>query len=178
MSRSGSFRFKEHPFSQTLVPRSPLHVSDPHTGNIQALEYLPPSVAHKTLGHYKEPIGLQKTQFRKLKEKSDRITEFLWSTLLTRGEAWTYYRSCYVPAVTYPLTSSFLSTSQLKSVQAKAMAIITAKCGFNRKTKMEVLYGPRDLGGAKFHHLTVHQGIYQTKYFFRLLRIVLFKRSN
>ncbi|KAI2502417.1 hypothetical protein MHU86_12074 [Fragilaria crotonensis] len=126
----------------------PLQVSDPLTDNIQVLEFLPPSVAHKTLGHYKEPVGIQKTQFRQLKEKSDRITEFLWSTHFTREEAWTYYRSCYVPAVTYPLTSSFLSSSQLTSIQTKAMAIIAAKCGFNRKTKKEVLYGPHDLGGA------------------------------
>jgi hypothetical protein len=32
-----------------------LQIQDPHTRNHQTLEYLPPSVAHKTLGHYKEP---------------------------------------------------------------------------------------------------------------------------
>ena len=47
------------------------------------------------------------------------------------------------------------------------MAIITAKCGFNRKTKLEVLYGPRELGGADFKLLTVQQGIAQTMYFLR-----------
>jgi hypothetical protein len=145
----------------------PLQVTDPLTDNIQVLEFLPPSVAHKTLGHYKEPVGIQKMQFRQLKEKSDRITEFLWSTHFTREEAWTYYRSCYVPAVTYPLTSSFLSPSQLTSIQTKAMAIIAAKCGFNRKTKKEVLYGPHELGGAGFCHLIAQQGICQTTYFLR-----------
>ena len=106
-------------------------------------------------------------QFCQLKAKSDEITDFLWSTHFTRDEAWTYYRSCYVPAVTYPLTSSFLSPSQLATIQTKAMAIITAKCGFNRHTKMEVLYGPRDLGGAEFCHLITQQGICQTTYFLR-----------
>jgi hypothetical protein len=145
----------------------PLEVSDPFSDTTQSLEFLPPSVAHKTLGHYKEPVGLQKTQFWRLKEKSDHITEFLWSTYFTREEAWTFYRSCYVPAVTYPLTSSFLSGSQLKAIQAKAMAIITAKCGFNRHTKSEILYGPRDIGGADFCHLQSQQGIGQTTYFLR-----------
>ena len=146
---------------------SPLQVLDPLTGRTQTLDFLPPSTAHKTLGHYKEPYGLQKMQFRQLKAKSDEITDFLWSTHFTRDEAWTYYRSCYVPAVTYPLTSSFLSPSQLATIQTKAMAIITAKCGFNRHTKMEVLYGPRDLGGAEFCHLITQQGICQTTYFLR-----------
>jgi hypothetical protein len=57
--------------------------------------------------------------------------------------------------------------SQLATIQTKAMAIITAKCGFNRHTKMEVLYGPRDLGGAEFCHLITQQGICQTTYFLR-----------
>ena len=146
---------------------TPLQILDSHTGNAQTLEYLPPSVAHKTLGHYKEPMGLQKMQFRQLKAKSDDITAFLWSNHFTREEAWTFYRSCYIPAVTYPLASSFLTQSQLKHIQCKAMAIITAKCGFNRNTKTEVLYGPKELGGADFRHLIVQQGIAQTMYFLR-----------
>jgi hypothetical protein len=150
---------------------TPLQVPDVLNDTLHTLEFLPPSVAHKTLGHYKEPVGLQKQQFRQLKEKSDRITEFLWTTPLTREEAWTYYRSCYVPAVKYPLTSSFLSQSQLKGIQTKAMAIITARCGFNRNTKSEVLYGPRDLGGADFLHLAVQQGICQVTYFLRHWRL-------
>ena len=128
-------------------------------------------MAHKTLGHYKEPIGIQKTQFRQLKAKSDSITAFLWSTHLTREEAWIYYQSCYVPAVTYPLTSTFLSTAQLHQIQSKAMAIITAKCGFNRHTKTEVLFGPKTLSGAEFRHLSVQQGIVQIMYFLRHWRI-------
>jgi hypothetical protein len=51
------------------------------------------------------------------------------------------------------------------------MAIITAKCGFNRNTKSEVLYGPRDLGGVDFLHLAVQQGICQVTYFLRHWRI-------
>jgi hypothetical protein len=145
----------------------PIEVPDRDTSHNQTLEYLPPSVAHKTLGHYKEHTGIQKTQFRQLKAKSDNITAFLWSTHLTREEAWIYYHSCYIPAVTYPLTSTFLSMTQLKSIQTKAMAIITAKCGFKRHTKTEVLFGPKNLGGAEFRHLSVQQGISQATYLLR-----------
>ncbi len=143
----------------------PLVVPDPFTSDRMTLEYLPPSVAHKTLGHYKEPTGTQHTQFKQLKAKSDLVTEFLWTTHLTRQEAWTYYHSCYLPGITYPLTSSFLSEVQLNKIQQKAMTIIYAKCGFNRHTKREVLFGPYQYGGAEFRRLFVHQGIAQTKYF-------------
>ena len=47
------------------------------------------------------------------------------------------------------------------------MSIIVAKCGFNRHTKREVLYGPIELGGANFKLLSVEQGIRQTTYFLR-----------
>ena len=61
----------------------PVQVPAASSGNIQTLEYLPPTVAHKTLGHDKEPAGLQKAQFRTLKKKSDQITDFLTSSQLT-----------------------------------------------------------------------------------------------
>ena len=86
---------------------------------------------------------------------------------LTREEAWIYYHSCYIPAVTYPLTSTFLSLAQLKSIQTKAMGIITAKCGYNWYTKTEVLFGPKNLGGAEFGHLSAQQGISPATYFLR-----------
>jgi hypothetical protein len=145
----------------------PILVPDPFTGDISALEYLPPSVAHKTLGHYKEPTGTQRTQFQQLKSKSDKATEFLWTTHMTRQETWTYYHSWYLPSIAYPLTSSFLTEVQLDKIQQKAMTILYAKCGFNRHTKRAVLYGPHKFGGAEFRRLFVHQGIAQTKYFLR-----------
>ena len=145
----------------------PIKVHNPVTHVDEPLEYLSPTQAHKTLGHYKDPAGLQVMQYNQLKAKSDTITDFLWKTQLTREEAWLYYHACYVPAVTYPLTSSFLSTTQLDNIQRKAMSIIVAKCGFNRHTKREVLYGPIELGGANFKLLSVEQGIRQTTYFIK-----------
>ena len=95
-------------------------VNDPHTGQEQVLGYLHPYAAHKTLGHYKEPSGIQVEQFKRSKEKSDSITEFLWKMPLTRSEAWTYYLACYLPSVTYPLTASALTPKQLTKIQTKA----------------------------------------------------------
>ena len=47
------------------------------------------------------------------------------------------------------------------------MSIIVPKCGFNRHTKREILYGPVELGGANFRLLWVEQGIRQATYFLR-----------
>ncbi|KAI2499829.1 hypothetical protein MHU86_14646 [Fragilaria crotonensis] len=142
-----------------------LKVTDPYTGRSQSLQYLPPHTAHKTLGHFKEPAGTQLEQFRRLYQKSYDVTKFLWSTPLSRSETVLFYNACYLPSISYPLTCSHLTKAQLEIIQRRAMAIITARCGYNRNTKKEILYGPIEYGGANFHHLYHKQGSQQIEYF-------------
>jgi hypothetical protein len=144
-----------------------LPVQDPLTERVQHLEYLTPYQAHKTLGHYKEPAGTQSTQFTKLKDRSTQITKFLWTTALSREETWLFYNACYLPAVQYPLTWTYFNKLLLDKIQRKAMSIITSRCGYNRCTKKELLYGPVQYGGAGFHHLYHRQGTQQVLYFLR-----------
>jgi hypothetical protein len=148
-----------------------LEVRDPLTNRDHSLSYIPPHKAHKTLGHYKEPAGTQVEQFRKLKDKSDSITTFLWSTPVTRSETALFYHACYIPAVCYPLTCSHFTFLQLSQIQQRAMSIILARSGFNRNTKKEILYGPIELGGAGFHHLYQKQSHQQVMYFLRHWRL-------
>ena len=105
-----------------------------------------------------------------MKAKSDEITAFLWKCPLSRLEAWTFYYACYLPSVGYPLPCSFMTKSQLETIQSKAMSIIVPRCGYNRNTKKDILYGPMELGGASFRHLYVEQGIGQIKLFLRSWR--------
>jgi hypothetical protein len=51
------------------------------------------------------------------------------------------------------------------------MSIITARCGYNRTTKKDILFGPRVYGGAGFHHLYHRQGSQQVLYFLRHWRL-------
>ena len=148
-----------------------LQVRDAITGQIQTLEYLTPHKAHKTLGVYKEPAGIQTEQFRQLKQKSDSVTQFLWSVPLKREETRLFYHACYLTSIGYPLTSTYFTHDQLDKIQRKAMAIIVARCGYNRNTKKELLYGLIEYGGADFYHLYRWQGYQQIKYFLRQLRL-------
>jgi hypothetical protein len=145
----------------------PLEVTDPLTNAEHALIFLSPYTAHKTLGHYKEPAGNQLEQFRQLHKKSDSSTEFLWKSHLTSKEAWTYYYAWYLPSIGYPLSCSSLTYAQLDRVQRTAMTMIVARCGYNRNTKREIIYGPMVYGGANFRHLYMHQGVGQLSLFMR-----------
>ena len=146
---------------------SPVAVRDPLTQEEQVLTFLSPYTAHKTLGHYKEPAGTQREQYRNLWQKSDKKTEFIWKCHLTPKEAWTYYYACYLPSIGYPLACSSLTYAQLDRVQRTAMRIIVARCGFNRNTKREIIYGPMAYGGANFRYLYMHQGVGQITTFIK-----------
>ena len=148
-----------------------LKVWDRQTQTEHTIQLMSVYEAHKTLGHYKAPIGNQLEQFRQLKKKSDENTAFLWTCPLTKLEAWTYYYACYLPSVGYPLACSSLQKKQLDQIQRKAMSIIVARCGYNRNTKKEILYGPLELGGANFRHLYVQQGVGQVIMFIRHWRL-------
>ena len=153
-----------------LVPRLPptaipVSVIDSQTHQDNPFQMLGAYQAHKTLGHYKEPAGTQSEQYKQLRQKSDDITAFLWTCPLSRLESWTYYYACYLPAVCYPLATSSLTFKQLDTIQRQAMKIMIPRCGFNRNTKREILYGPLELGGANFRHLYAQQGIKQVMLF-------------
>ena len=110
---------------------------------------------------------MQTEQYRQLFGNSDSITNFLWSPSLSRAETLMFYNACYLPSICYPLTCSRFTCQQLDKIQRRAMSIITARSGYNRNTKKEVLYGPITFGGARFHHLYDRQGTQQVAYFLR-----------
>ena len=141
-------------------------VKDPVSGETQDLDYLSPYVAHKTLGHYKDPAGrTQREQNRQLKTKSDKSVDFLNQGSLNPEEAWTFIYACYLPSVGYPLANSYFTSAQLANIQWKAMSLIIAKCGYNRNTKRAIIYGPMEYGGANFRRLYDQQGIAQVQLF-------------
>jgi hypothetical protein len=140
------------------------------TGDCTSQQKIPFKSAHcphKTLGHYKEPSGNQTKQYQVLLDKSNNAGIFVQCSALNRREAWTYYFAIYLPSIGYPLPNCHFSRKQLHTIQSKGMSAIFAKCGFNRKTKGLILYGPSRLGGASFRHLYTEQGIGQIQLFLR-----------
>ena len=73
-------------------------------------------------------------------------------------------------SVGYPLAASHFTKLVLEKIQRKFMSILIARCGFNRKTKREIIYGPTNLGGANFRSLYSIQGIGQVAAFLKYWR--------
>ena len=145
-------------------------VKDTKTNNDQEIQGISAHTAHKTLGHYKDPAGNQHKQRKELKLKCKHAAEFMSTSPLNREEAWTYYFSIFQTSVGYPLAASHFSKSILDRAQRQFMSILIAKCGYNRKTKREIIYGPACLGGANFRSLFTIQGTGQVLSFIKYWR--------
>ena len=126
--------------------------------------------AHKTLGHYKDPNGAQTRQRKELQDKCQKAADFIGRSPLNREEAWTYYFAIYLPSVGYPLPACHFSKTILDKVQRKVMSSMIAKCGYNRKTKREIIYRPAHLGGANFRSLYSVQSVGQVTAFLKYWR--------
>ena len=105
---------------------------------------------------------------QRVSSRTRQTTADTWKSPLACLEAWYFYKSCFLPCVSYPLANSHFTMASLQKTQRTAMSIIVAKCGYNRRMKREVLCGPTYLGGAEFYKLyDQQQGTGQVTSFLR-----------
>jgi hypothetical protein len=104
---------------------------------------------HKTLGHYKAPAGMSKTQLLKLQMKQSHLSQCLASSPATVTQASSYYHTIYLPSI-YVLPQTFFDPATLDKAEKKSMPSIFAKCGYNRNIHRSLLYGPTDYCGGGF----------------------------
>jgi hypothetical protein len=166
---SWTFNKEGQPFAQGITATNGIRV-DTSASQYQQIPEVSAHTAHKTLGHYKDPAGNQRRQLQVLLDKSNLAAAFVGKSPLSREEAWTYYFAIYLPSVGYPLPNCYFTKPELDRIQLKFMSTIIAKCGYNRKTKREIIYGPAHLGGANFRPLYTEQGVGQVTTFLRFWR--------
>lgn len=138
------------------------------TGDLKQTQTVPSSSvykAYKTLGCYKSPSGAQQTQFQKLEEKCLRHARIVSTSALTPLEGWTYYFSKYLTSPGYPLPVCHFTGKQLTSLEKKVLPAIFSRCGFNRNTSRNILFGPARLNGGGFRPFSTEQGVGQLQYF-------------
>ena len=167
---SWTFAANGTPYLKLAVPQTQVTVFNPDGIEHQEIPAITAHAAHKTLGHYKDPAGNQSQQLRELTSKCEKAADFVALSPLNRSEAWTYYYAIFLTSVGYPLASSHFTSKVLDKVQRRAMSNMIAKCGYNRHTKREVIYGPGIYGGANFRTLYSVQGTGQVMAFIKYWR--------
>jgi hypothetical protein len=139
-------------------------------GNRVAIQWKSNYTAHKTLGCFVEPRGNQSGSRKHLKAKMSEFHRVLVSSALNRRKAWTFYFAIYLPSIGYALPLCHFRKEELDLLHRKVMGEMIARCGYCRKTKQEIIYGPASLGGSCFRHPYGEQGTGQILFFIKYWR--------
>ena len=156
------------PFLKGGTQAQAIHI----TNNNRALQVLQRSNyhSHRTLGCYVNPANNMTQQKEVLQRKSDAAATILATNVLTRLDTRTYYRSMYLPSITYPFPVTNLTEKECTKIQNKFMQTVVRHCGYNKHMKLEIRHAPQAYGGAGFSPLYVEQGTAQIKMALKHLR--------
>ena len=164
-----NFSLSGAPLLQDLshTEHPPLSIQTARRDQGYIIPYRNPYQAHKTLGHYKEPAGTQRAQFRHLLEKTTTMARFLRHSPINSRETRLFYTTIYLPRMTYPMKNTFFTKPQLEQLQRQALGVTIQKLGFNKCTARVIIHGSTQYGGAQLPHLYTEQGIGQLTQFLR-----------
>jgi len=122
----------------------------------QHIQVLAPTEGTRYLGIYISQTGAAKTMETQLWKKAILYTRAFQRTHMSRREAGVLYRSCFLPALTYPLPAVWLSPVFLERIHQLSTSTILNKMGFHRNLPRSVVFAPRRLGGIGLCNL-VHE---------------------
>ena len=103
-----------------------------------------------------------KAQAEDIRKKVEKILQLTCSYGLSRNTSRLAYYSVFLPAVLYPLTSSYIPKQALDKAQAKATRRFLRCLGFNPHMLRIVAYAPRAPGGMGMQRMYTTQGVRNT----------------
>ena len=116
------------------------------------------SVATRTLGCMVAPNGSSKLEVSHLAKKGHRLGVALAVNKISRKASRTFYRSIFLPSMTYSLPSTHLSYKDCQTIHKSSTGQLLNSLGFPRNFPHALTFAPRELGGVGFTHLWVEQG--------------------
>ncbi len=79
-------------------------------------------------------------------QKALTYTTAFQRTPMTRREA-TVYRSCFLPALSYPLPATWLPDTFFEKIHRLSTSVILNKMGYHRSLPRCMVFAPRAMGG-------------------------------
>jgi len=80
---------------------------------------------------------------------------------MTRCKAGILYRSCFIPAITYPFPATWLPLPFLERILSLSTSTILNKLGYHRKLPRSMVFALRSHGGIGLCHLHHEHGAQQ-----------------
>jgi hypothetical protein len=154
------------PTVETRLPPA-INIIDLTTHSAVQVKPLSPYAPHKTLGHWKAPIGSSTTQLSIIRTKRKTISVRISTSWLSRYGARLAYHAIYVATLRYVLPQCHFIAKTLRKAEKQSLPSLYAKCGFSRKTPQALLFAPLEYGGGGFVHWDTIQGEGQILHFLK-----------
>ena len=121
------------------------------------------SQANRILGVYLAPNGDFSKQLSVLRSKAQQYSTRLRKSRLTPSEAYTFYRTTYIPAMTYTLPALACDEEELHQVQSAVLPALLNQLGAHSKYPTALRHGPTLYAGLDLIDLKTESGIYLLK---------------
>jgi len=116
-----------------------------------------PIIAHhdgtRYLGLYLTADRSTRPMEQHLMKKAILYTTAFRRTPMTHREAGVLYRSCFIPALAYPLPATWLPDTFFAKVHQISTSTILNKMGYHRTLPRSMVFAPKHFGGVGLRHL-------------------------
>ena len=113
---------------------------------------------HVTLGACESPAPNYYPECKRLRLKSRAMVRRLATAAFSPHEAQTFFRSVYIPSISYTFPTGILRSDDCRQIQGELLRHLLPQLGFNPHTPRELVHGPRFLGGCGIQDLFTTQG--------------------
>jgi hypothetical protein len=100
-----------------------------------------------------------------LHNKANNYAAHLITSNLTKMDTFIFYRSTYIPSMTYSLPVITRDTLQFNKIQSRSVPAILNKLGVNKHFPCSVAFGLKALCGLALLDLSIEQGVQQICHF-------------
>jgi hypothetical protein len=127
------------------APRPTLPRSNSLTGTIKTQK---PSIntivnaVHRYLGLWNSPALSMKAHLQALSSKARTYSQRLYKSGLDKSDVWLAYFACFLPAMTFTLTVTSFTFTQLRTLHKITIRVTLAKLGFNSNISRNHLREP------------------------------------
>jgi len=145
--KHGILRLAARPTDDPITPDP----NQPH----EKIQILKPHHGTRYLGVYVTMNGSTKPMESHLWKKALLYTKAFQRTHMSRREANVLYRSCFVPALAYPLPATWLQLSFFDRIHRLSTSTLLNKMGYHRFLPRAMVFAPRTMGGVglcNLHH--------------------------
>jgi len=138
--------------------------------NAHPIPILPPTEGTRYLGIYLTTDRNTTPMERNLWAKTLLYTQAFQRTPMNHREAGVLYRSCFLPAITYPLPATWLPDRFFEKMHQHSTSTILNKMGYHRTLPRTLVFAPRAMGGVGLVNLQNEMEIQQILILVRHLR--------